>query len=380
MTYIHADIAFNQSPRHPGQPCGDVVRQQRDEQGTTLIVSDGLGHGIKANIAANMCASRLLTLLDGGLSLEDAFTTVAGTMNRAWGSELPFAVFTVVRVLKNGQAAIMAYEMPPPLIVGSHKATVLEMQSSVVGKGVATSAQYFFDPGEAIIVMSDGVTQSGMGTRFRLGWEPQGAANFISTQLAAGIKHTDLPIALLRRAIENWGPRQGDDITAAAMALKQGNVLNILTGPPSSPNLDPDYIRDFFRSDGKKVVCGGTTAKILARQTGKRLEIRQEEGDPLTPPQYFIRGIDLTSEGAVTINQVYNLLDNDLLPKDSPVTDLCRLMREADKIEIFTGTGPNREADALMFKQLGILPRATIIPLLCQKLRQSGKLVIHHTY
>lgn len=380
MTYIHGDITFSQSSRHAGQPCGDVVRWQRDPQSTTLVVSDGLGHGVKANIAANMCASRLLTLLDGGLSLQDAFTSVAGTMNRAWGSEQPFAVFTMIRVANNGQAVIFSYEMPPPVIVGPNKASVLDMQSSVLGKAVAASAQYCFEPGEAIVVMSDGVTQSGMGTRFRLGWESRGAANFISSQLAAGAAHHDLPKALLRQALENWGPRQGDDITAAVLSLKRGNVLNILTGPPSSPNLDAEFVREFFRRDGKKVVCGGTTAKILARQTGKRLEINQEEGDPLTPPQYSIRGIDLTSEGAVTINQVYNLLDNDLLPKDSPVADLCRLMQGADKIECFIGTGPNREADALVFKQLGILPRTTIIPLICQKLRQSGKLVIQHNY
>lgn len=102
MGYVHCEIDTHQVPKRAAAACGDVVAWDRTASATTVICADGLGSGIKANLAAQMCTARLHELLRQGRSLREAFASVAETMNRARGTDLPYAAFTVARVLNDG--------------------------------------------------------------------------------------------------------------------------------------------------------------------------------------------------------------------------------------------------------------------------------------
>ncbi|MDX9976249.1 MAG: hypothetical protein RBU21_24955, partial [FCB group bacterium] len=84
------------------------------------------------------------------------------------------------------------------------------------------------------------------------------------------------------------------------------------------------------------------------------------------------------TEGAVTLNQVFNILEEDdsrYEPK-SGVSNLARLLKDADRVEFLVGRAPNLAGEDIAFRQQGILPRTTIVPLLAEKLQSAGKLVI----
>ena len=137
-------------------------------------------------------------------------------------------------------------------------------------------------------------------------------------------------------------------------------------------------VRRFIQADGLKIVCGGTTAEIVAKVIRQRVLVEQEPKSLIAPPRYEIPGVDLVTEGAVTLNQVYNVLDEDLadLVEDSGVTELCSLLQLADRVNICMGSARNHAGRDISFRQQGILSRDRIIPLIVERLRAAGKLVV----
>lgn len=377
MEYLHPEIEVKQSSKHNGDPCGDFFRYERDEFSTTLVLSDGLGHGIKAHIAAVMTVSRMFELISGGISHHEAFYKLVNTMDSSWGSELPFAVFTLVRILNNGQVTILSYEMPLPIIISRRmNASIVSGRNYTVGKGIVTECNYFLENGESIVLMSDGVTQSGIGKLYPYGWDSKGVSDYISK----GIKPSELASKIHDKSIVNWGENKGDDVTCVSVTMRKGDVVNILTGAPLSKSSDEKFVYDFMRLSGYKIICGGTTAKIYSRITGKKLEVDNMTTSFLTPPKSHIEGIDLTTEGAVTLNQVYNIYEEDVYPKGSPVSGICMLMKNCDRINILEGNAENEAMSDITFKQQGILHRNKVLPLIIEKLKKDGKLVVIHNY
>ena len=154
--------------------------------------------------------------------------------------------------------------------------------------------------------------------------------------------------------------------------------MNLFTGPPSRQEQDKEAVAAFMQSEGLKIVCGGTTAEIVARSLGYPVTVEQNATSLMTPPRYQIAEIDLVTEGAVTLTQVYNVLEEDtsVLKEDSGVTDLCAFLNIADRVNLFVGTAHNTAGDDVSFRQRGILTRKQIVPLLVKRLQTLGKLVV----
>ncbi len=376
MGYLHVEVETFQSSKHRGDPCGDNVAWHRDENALVVVLSDGLGHGTKANLASNMCCSRVLEMMRQGFTLREAFASVVHTMNDAWGSENPFAVFTVVQILNNGQTTILSYEMPEPVIVSRGRASVMKRRSFTVGKAVIGEVNYFIEPDESIFLMSDGVTQSGMGTTYVMGWRADGVAVYLSDLVSRGTRPRYMPRKIHDRAVRNWGEKRGDDVTVLMLHCRKGEVLNIMTGAPEDKGDDQRMALQFISEEGRHVVCGGTTTRIVARETGRKMKIVENDPSSITPPRYSVDGVELATEGAVTMNQVYNIMDEDDYPEISQVARLCEMLKNSDRINIYLGKARNLGSGDLMFRQQGILPRTTIVPLLCEKLKKRGKLVV----
>lgn len=378
MGYIHVEIETAQRSKKPDTPCGDVVVFDRTAAFTTVVISDGLGSGIKANIAATMCVSRVLELYRNGFSLREGFAAMVKTMNEARGTDLPYAVFTVVRILNDGTATILSYEMPPPILVGPRHAAALTPRTFTLENAVIGEAHGHVEPGEGILVTSDGITQAGMGGSTRLGWETDGVCRFINAALADGLHVREIPDHALRRAVELWGVRQGDDCTVNLAFCRWGKTVNVLTGPPNDRAQDRSVVGRFLLAEGTKIVCGGTTAGLVAGFRGTKVSVHDEYQSLVAPPAYRIDGIDLVTEGAVTLNQVYNVLDEDpaAFEEENAVTELCRFLQSADRVNFFLGVAANPASENIAFRQRGILTRMQIVPLLADKLRRAGKLVV----
>jgi hypothetical protein len=169
----------------------------------------------------------------------------------------------------------------------------------------------------------------------------------------------------------------GDDCSVVLGLCRTGQTVNILTGPPQDRDDDMPTVKRFLQLPGLKIVCGGTTAKLAAKFLNVPLEMENEPMSTIAPPRYGIKGINLVTEGAVTLNQVYNIFDEDVahLHEDSGVTELRLLLDVADKLNIILGKADNTANADISFRQRGVLSRKVLIPLLAERLRQEGKLV-----
>ncbi|MDR0521395.1 MAG: serine/threonine-protein phosphatase [Planctomycetaceae bacterium] len=400
--YTHVDVYAVQSSKKPGMPCGDMLATVRTNTGTTIICADGIGSGIRAHIAAQMCVSRLSESLRHDLSLRTVFTSVAAVMQTYRDPKKPFAAFSIARIRSDGYATVFSYDAPLPILVSRQGATILANRPVPLPGGLAMESHCQLDRGEGILLMSDGITQSGLGYGANTEWTSEGVVRFIDSQISAKVKFSLAAEMLHREALARWRgeignsgrqpergqvspmlPRRpaskvtGDDCSIILGLCRTGQTVNILTGPPADRDNDMPTVKRFLALPGLKIVCGGTTAKLAAKYLNVPLEMESEPMSVIAPPRYGIRGINLVTEGAVTLNQVYNILDEDIakLNEDSGVTELRLLLGVADKLNFIVGAADNSANTDISFRQRGVLSRKVLIPLLADKLRQDGKLV-----
>ena len=376
MDYRHFEIVTASAKKKNKNVCGDVILVERNSYSTIAILCDGLGSGVKANLAASVCGNRILQLLKEGFSIREVFLKLVKTMEEARLKELPYSVFSILRILDDGMATVLSYEMPFPVFIGETEADILE--GNVCSAGYLNyESEFKIGDNEALLMMSDGITNSGIGKRLRNGWQANGVKSEINHQLRSGTAKKDLPSKIVNTAKLNWEGVLEDDCTAVIAFPRKGLAVNLMTGPPEDKAKDQVFADDFLNEPGLKIICGASTAKIVARETGKDLKIDANFTNVITPPDYQLDGIDLVTEGAVTLNQLYNVWDEDheRLEKDNPVTELTRLLYVADKINLFAGKAVNPAVKDISFKQTGIVSRQKILKLLIEKFRESGKLV-----
>ncbi|NLO97692.1 MAG: SpoIIE family protein phosphatase [Peptococcaceae bacterium] len=379
--WLYIEDTIQQANKMDNMICGDYYLCQRTFEHTIFILCDGLGSGIKANISATMCAHRLLWLLESGISLFKSSEMVLAMMHKArTQADIPYAAFTVAWVLNNGQYKVLSYESPSPLLVNKSGAEIMAQRVISLSEEPVKESTGMLRDGEALVLMTDGVTQAGLGKTQGLGWGVEGVNYYLNTALYRGKSLAQASQDIMDKACQLSGGVFADDASLVVLSCRQAKVLNIMTGPPVYPSEDESFVRDFLSREGYKVVCGSTTADIVSRVIGKPVEILSLSSSFAQPPRYKIEGIDLVTEGAVTLNQVYNILDEDPDNYDngSCVSDLGRMMCHADFINFFVGGARNPSHNNISFKQLGVLPRQTIVNLLVQKLRDMGKIVLEH--
>lgn len=379
MAYTHVDVAIAQEPRRRGRPCGDVVSIERTAEATTVLCCDGIGSGSRAHLAATLCASRLTESLRRGFSARRAVETVAAAMERqrALADPYPFAAFSLARVRADGHAAVLAYESPPPILTGGPSASVLPHAVVGGGRGVVLESQARLEPGDGLLIVSDGITQAGLGAGLRMGWGAKGAREFLAELLRARTAPERIPERLVARARELSGDG-GDDCSAAYLVCRSGRAVTILTGPPARRERTAGAVEALLEAEGVRVVCGGSTAGLVAQYMGRTVAVREDDDPSLAPPRYELEGIDLVTEGAVTLNQAFNVLGSPATrewDEDSGVAALVRLLEAADRVRFIVGLAENPASGSISYRRAGILNRREIVPLLAGKLRAAGKLV-----
>ena len=376
--YVHVETIAAVRSRHEGEACGDTFVCHRESAGATLLLCDGLGHGIRANVAATLCQARLSGLLRAGYSLRRAFESIVATMERGKGTEAPYSVFTALRILNEGDATVLSYDMPGAVLLGDRHATALHSRPIAMGAATVMESNCFLKPGEGVMLVSDGITQAGLGRGMKDGWTLDGVARLADRLLQEGCAMADLPERILKRAAEFGQGEVGDDCTVVTALCRLGRTVTIFTGPPSDRASDRAVVDRFLGGDGWKVVCGGTTSAIVANRLGKKLAPPRDQGSLRAPPSYELEGVDLVTEGTVTLNQVHNLLETDPEEWDeaSGVTELLGLIRAADQVHFMVGQSINPASGHVSFRQQGILSRAGIVPLIAAKLEAAGKRVV----
>ena len=358
--------------------CGDYCVCERTVNGTVYIVCDGIGSGVYANIAAITSAERILEHIRLGSSLRMACEMVASSMHRARTESIPFAAFSAAMVSPDNQFTIYTYEAPNPIYVQSGRATVLTPRIYTTGYEMIGEHTGKFRVGDYLLLTSDGATQAGMGHGYHFGIGSDGIAESISRNFRDSGDIGVLMEGILQNCADISGGKHEDDTTLALLHNRKPVELTLLTGPPSKKSMDATYATIIKGAVGKTIICGSTTMEIISRELSVPIEPIINKSNLGGPPEYLIEGIDLATEGAITLNQVFNVLGEDMefMQRDSCVKRMCMMLLESDVIHLHIGKAVNDAHEDLFFKQVGVRVRRAVIGMIVEKLQKMGKLVI----
>jgi len=371
-----------QRPKQNYIVCGDAFICERTFESTFFVLCDGIGSGVYANIAAITCANRMAELYRSGISMRAMSEMVADSMHRAREERIPFSAFTAVKILNDGLFSVYTYEAPNPVMIRDGLAVPLKQVVHAAEYEIIGESTGKLELGDSLIVVSDGITQSGLGRGSSLGIGTEGLVDFINRRSSHKENLRRLPGEILDMSARMCGGIYEDDSTVAVLNCREASQLVVLTGPPALRSKDREIVEKFMSTPGIHVVAGSTTADIVARELGREVKLVNQGMAFGSPPEYKIEGIDLVTEGAIMLNQVYNILDEDRseLDDSSLVERFCAMMLEADVITFIMGSAVNDAHTSLLFKQTGIRPRLTAVQLISKKLKELGKLVIEIKY
>lgn len=361
---------------------GDTFLCERTLESTEFVLCDGIGSGVYANIAAITCANRLIELFRTGVSLRYACEKVADSMHRARKEEIPFSAFSVAKVLNDGQFTVYTYEAPVPILIKEGIAQPLKPYYYTANYEIIGESSGVLGIGDSLVLCSDGATQAGLGKGYFFGIGAEGIAEYINSKLTYGGNINELPQDIIKMCSRVSEGIYEDDTTVAVLQCREASQLTLMSGPPSAKTKDRAFVERFMSAHGTRVVCGSTTADILSRELNKEAKLVKNNISPGSPPEYIIDGVDMVTEGAAMLNQVYNILDEnpERFIEDSATERLCALLQEADVITFLVGNAINEAHSALLFKQMGIHPRAATVKRISEQLKKMGKLVIEEHY
>lgn len=376
MPNLFAEIEIHNAPKSGQNVSGDVVAVCRRPEATFVLLADGLKSGVRANLAAEFCLARLKAKLECGASLTSALSDVLLTLEENRRRLSLWSALTVLQFIPSGLATVYTYEMPPPLVLMRRGLHLVPAEHITLGGTIVGKYRVELHENEGMVLLSDGVTQAGVGNGLAWGWGIDGVRREGEFFLASDAWRR-LPQFLVQRAQELSSAEQSDDATAILALVRKAHQVVVFTGPPSDPRRDEKIVRRFLSLEGCKIVCGGTTAGIVGRVLGTEPIVDPKSIHPYCPPRLILDGVDYATEGAISLNQVYNLLD--VLPKTveerNVVVALYEELLRADLITFLVGMAENPASAAQPFFQMGILRRQHIVPLLAEKLRALGKLV-----
>lgn len=370
-----------QKNKRSNQVCGDAVVCRRSLNDTIFVLADGIGSGVYANIAATFCVERLATLLTSGLTLQKAAAMTAESMYRAHEEEMIFAAFIAVRLFSDGRFSVCSYEAPGPLLLSHGKAAPLPLHFISSGYETIAEAEGVLEEGDSLILFSDGASQAGMGGgSFGIG--EQGIADYINRWYSRTPSLPALGEKVVNMTASFTGGQSVDDTTLSILTCRQARQLTVFSGPPADRRLDKAFARRFIETQGQVVICGSSTAQVIARETGREIKLKANDNDFSALPEYRMTGAALVTEGAMVLNQTYNILDEDpaSFTERTLPQRLALLLLEADAVVFVLGGAMNEAHEDLRFKQAGVKPRRVIVKLIAENMRRKGKLVVEDEF
>jgi hypothetical protein len=334
--------------------CGDVFLYKyiKEEDRVIAVLSDGMGHGVKANILATLTATMALNFTREHKEIDRIAEIIMNTLPVCSERKIAYSTFTIVDIESSDKANILEYDNPHAIILRGNqefdpawKKVVLE-DGKHSGK-VLRTCTFMPEKEDRIIFCSDGVAQSGMGSEaYPFGWERDSIASYASSLVnsESSISATMLAGKIVTMAHKNDGYKAKDDISCAIIYFREPRKLMICTGPPFEKEKDKELALKVKSYEGKVILCGGTTADIIARELNRTIVDELIFEDPELPPESFLEGIDLVTEGILTLQKVNEILktyNNSVRLGKGPADKIVKMLMESDEIHFIIGTRIN---------------------------------------
>lgn len=334
--------------------CGDVFLNKyiKEEDRIVAVLSDGMGHGVKANILATLTATMALNFTQEHKEIDRIAEIIMNTLPVCSERKIAYATFTIVDIENSGKANILEYDNPHAIILRGNQVFDPGWNKVVLDKGkhagqVVRTCTFMAEKEDRIIFCSDGVAQSGMGSEaFPFGWERDNVANYAANLVTSesSISASALAGKIVTMAHKNDAYKAKDDISCAIMYFREPRKLLICTGPPFDKEKDKELAMKVRDYEGKVILCGGTTADIIARELNRTIVDELIFEDPELPPESFLEGIDLVTEGILTlqkVNEILKTFNNSVRLGKGPADKTVRMLMESDEIHFIIGTRIN---------------------------------------
>ncbi len=352
MNDLSAEIGFK-SINHWGEElCGDHVDiVEQDENSTVIVLADGLGSGVKASILSTLTSKIISTMMAAGLSIEECVKTIAATLPVCSTRGVAYSTFTIIHLLNRETADIIQYDNPQVIILRDGKNyDYPKTEMNIEGKKIFRSNIKLCE-NDLIIAMSDGCPHAGIGMAYNFGWKREEIIEFMEMMSICGYTAKNLSTILVDECNKLYGGKPGDDTTACVVRIRKREPMNLLFGPPYNRDDCNKMMALFFSKEGKHIVCGGTTSSIVGKYLGKpvKASLNFERSD--VPPIAEIEGVDLVTEGVITINKVVEyakdyigenkLYENWNFKRDGAALISRLLFEEATDINFYVGRAIN---------------------------------------
>lgn len=383
MNDLCVDIGWKSINHYGEQLCGDHVDiVENGDNSQVIVLADGLGSGVKASILSTLTSKIISTMMAEGLSIEDCVETVMATLPVCSVRGVAYSTFTIIHIADNREAEIIEYDNPQVIVIrNGEEYPVRRLEMNISGKKVYRSSVALSD-GDFFIAMSDGCPHAGLGIKYNFGWKREDIVSFMIEHVYSGYTAKTLSHILIDEVEKLYCGKPGDDATACVLKVRRREPMNILFGPPSNRDDANRMMSLFFSKEGKHIVCGGTTSSIAAKYLGKPVKTNLSFEKSDVPPIAEIEGVDLVTEGVITVNKVVEyakdaLGDNKLYEKWSVGRDgaslICRLLfEEATDINFYVGKAIN-PAHQNPDLPINFNIKMNLVEELSKCLRQMGK-------
>ncbi|GFI61837.1 hypothetical protein IMSAG049_01006 [Clostridiales bacterium] len=356
------DASYNSLKKYCEELCGDCIQQANLKDSKIFVLADGLGSGVKANILSTLTSKIAITMLREGSTLEETIDTIVHTLPVCRQRHLAYSTFTLLKIYRNGEAYAAEFDNPAIFLHKNGEDIPIEKTLKVVGDKNIYESRFKMDKDTILVAVSDGVVHAGVGHSLDLGWEWVNVNTYLRDMSKEDATTKDVVNNVLDSCNELYENEPGDDTTVLAVKIKEQQVINMFFGPPRDKKNDTEVFEKVLRSGAKVVVCGGTTAQIAARLLDKEMDFDMDTMTMDIPPIAKIDGIELVTEGVITLSKALDILREYVKPDYNPRLEkrlneknaasmLAKLLIEdCDGVKIYQGTAINHAHQDLAFK------------------------------
>lgn len=388
---ISIDFGWRSIFHYGEELCGDKVEVARVDGSFIGVLADGMGSGVKANILSTMSSKILSTMLSQGSKVAEAVETVISTLPVCSERGMNYCTFSVVKIDSSGYARFVEFDNPTAWIIRNGQLVTLERAFRPVADKAIFESELQLVEGDWVIITSDGAVNAGADNSFSYRWTWQSVGKWLCDNVGRCSSAVRLAYSLTDAVNNLYGGKPTDDVTAMVLRIPGENAVNLMYGPPADPADDERMVRDFFSGKGTRIVAGGTTAQIVSRVTGAELFTLPPEAEDELPPLSFMDGVDLVSEGVLTMTAVcrlvedyfaagYSYADFDRLDEENGAAIIAKqLIEDCSVLRAFIGTARNSGYDKAEIP-LDLTAKIKCIEGICDALERHGRRVERYYY
>ncbi len=340
------DTGWSSLPKFGEELCGDNVEVVKTDDSVVAVLADGLGSGVKANILSKMTVKIIATMLEKGASLEEVVDTIGNTLPICQKRLLAYSTFTIIQAKRNGEIYIVEFDNPSTFFIhGGQIAAVPFRETEILGKRIKET-RFQAALGDILVAVSDGIIHAGIGGVLNLGWQWENVADYLQRMSRPVVNAKSMSKRLLSVSEELYAGHPGDDATVMVLQIREPRTVTVAVGPPKEKANDRILIEKLQTENGKKVICGGTTGTIVARFMQHEIAVDISEIDPEVPPIGVLPGIDLVTEGIITLSKTLEYLKQSHITEEVPAknngaADLIKILLDSDEIRFLVGQAIN---------------------------------------